>query len=223
MPFFSFQIYKMLEVKKFTFNPFSENTFIISNKLNDAIIIDPGCYYKAEQNVIDDYVSQNSLKIHAVLHTHSHLDHMFGTAYILENYNVNLWIHKNDEITYESFEKVCDVYGIPNIQFPQKPPLFFNADNRININDIEFQILNVPGHSPGHVAFYNKENNFVINGDCLFENSIGRTDLPGGNHDQLLKSIKENLFVLPDPTIVYTGHGNETTIGKEKRTNPFLL
>ena len=213
----------MLEVKKFTFNPFSENTFIISNKLNDAIIIDPGCYYKAEQNVIDDYISQYSLKIQAVFHTHSHLDHMFGTAYILENYNVNLWIHKNDEITYESFEKVCDVYGIPNIQFPQKPPLFFNADNRININDIEFQILNVPGHSPGHVAFYNKENNFVINGDCLFENSIGRTDLPGGNHDQLLKSIKENLFVLPDQTIVYTGHGNETTIGKEKRTNPFLL
>ena len=213
----------MLEVKKFTFNPFSENTFIISNKLNDAIIIDPGCYYKEEQKVIDDYVSQNSLKIHAVLHTHSHLDHMFGTAYIIENYNVNLWIHKNDEITYESFEKVCDVYGIPNIQFPQKSPLFFNADNRININDIEFQILNVPGHSPGHVAFYNKENNFVINGDCLFENSIGRTDLPGGNHGQLLKSIKENLFVLPDQTIVYTGHGNETTIGKEKRTNSFLL
>lgn len=213
----------MLEVKKFTFNPFSENTFIISNKFNDAIIIDPGCYYKAELNVIDDYISQNCLKIHAVLHTHSHLDHMFGTAYILENYNVNLWIHKNDEITYESFEKVCNLYGIPNIQFPQKPPLFFNADNRININDIEFQIFNVPGHSPGHVAFYNKENNFVINGDCLFENSIGRTDLPGGNHDQLLKSIKENLFVLPDQTIVYTGHGNETTIGKEKRTNPFLL
>lgn len=223
MPFFNFQIYKMLEVKKFTFNPFSENTFIISNKFNDAIIIDPGCYYKAELKEIDDYISQNSLKIHAVLHTHSHLDHMFGTAYILENYNVNLWIHKNDEITYESFEKVCDLYGIPNIQFPQKPPLFFNADNRININDIEFQIFNVPGHSPGHVAFYNKENNFVINGDCLFENSIGRTDLPGGNHDQLLKSIKENLFVLPDQTIVYTGHGNETTIGKEKRTNPFLL
>lgn len=223
MPFFNFQIYKMLEVKKFTFNPFSENTFIISNKFNDAIIIDPGCYYKEELKEIDDYISQNCLKIHAVLHTHSHLDHMFGTAYILENYNVNLWIHKNDEITYESFEKVCDLYGIPNIQFPQKPPLFFNADNRININDIEFQIFNVPGHSPGHVAFYNKENNFVINGDCLFENSIGRTDLPGGNHDQLLKSIKENLFVLPDQTIVYTGHGNETTIGKEKRTNPFLL
>ena len=213
----------MLEVKKFTFNPFSENTFIISNKFNDAIIIDPGCYYKEELKEIDDYISQNCLKIHAVLHTHSHLDHMFGTAYILENYNVNLWIHKNDEITYESFEKVCDLYGIPNIQFPQKPALFFNADNRININDIEFQIFNVPGHSPGHVAFYNKENNFVINGDCLFENSIGRTDLPGGNHDQLLKSIKENLFVLPDQTIVYTGHGNETTIGKEKRTNPFLL
>ena len=223
MPFFNFQIYKMLEVKKFTFNPFSENTFIISNKFNDAIIIDPGCYYKEELKEIDDYISQNCLKIHAVLHTHSHLDHMFGTAYILENYNVNLWIHKNDEITYESFEKVCDLYGIPNIQFPQKSPLFFNADNRININDIEFQIFNVPGHSPGHVAFYNKENNFVINGDCLFENSIGRTDLPGGNHDQLLKSIKENLFVLPDQTIVYTGHGNETTIGKEKRTNPFLL
>ena len=212
----------MLKVKKFTFNPFSENTFIISDESNDAIVIDPGCYYKAEQNKLDDYIALHQLNLTAVLHTHSHLDHMFGTAYILNKYDVNLWIHKKDEITYQSFEKVCSLYGIPNTFFPNKNPLFFTSDSLIKFNNIEFQLLFVPGHSPGHVAFYSEANNFVINGDCLFENSIGRTDLPGGNHNELIQSIKMKLFNLPDSTVVYTGHGNDTQIEKEKRENPFL-
>ena len=212
----------MLKVKKFTFNPFSENTFIVSNKSNDAVIIDPGCYYKSERNKIDEYIDHHQLIVNAILHTHSHLDHMFGTHYILEKYNVDLWIHNEDYITYNSFEKVCSLYGIPNTSFPSKKPLYFTPDPFIKIKNIEFQVLFVPGHSPGHVAFYSKENNFVINGDCLFESSIGRTDLPGGNHDLLIQSIKNNLFQLPNETIVYTGHGGETTIGREKKENPFL-
>ena len=212
----------MLNVKKFTFNPFSENTYVVTDEFKNAVIIDPGCYYKAEQNELDSYVLKNNLKLKSILHTHSHLDHMFGTAYLVHKYNLDLWICKEDLVTYQSYEKVCEVYGVPITFSPNPTPNFFDLKQLIQIDGIKFEILYVPGHSPGHVAFYNKENNFLINGDCLFENSIGRTDLPGGNHQQLIDSIKNEIFILPDETLVYCGHGNETTIKAEKSFNPFL-
>lgn len=212
----------MLNVKKFTFNPFSENTYVVTDEFKNAVIIDPGCYYKAEQNELDSYVLKNNLKLKSILHTHSHLDHMFGTAYLADKYNLDLWICKEDLVTYQSYEKVCKVYGVPITFSPNPTPKFFDLKQLIQIDGIKFEILFVPGHSPGHVAFYNKENNFLINGDCLFENSIGRTDLPGGNHQQLIDSIKNEIFILPDETLVYCGHGNETTIKVEKSSNPFL-
>lgn len=212
----------MLNVKKFTFNPFSENTYVVTDEFKNAVIIDPGCYYKAEQNELDSYVLKNNLKLKSILHTHSHLDHMFGTAYLADKYNLDLWICKEDLVTYQSYEKVCEVYGVPITFSPNPTPKFFDLKQLIQIDGIKFEILYVPGHSPGHVAFYNKENNFLINGDCLFENSIGRTDLPGGNHQQLIDSIKNEIFILPDETLVYCGHGNETTIKAEKSFNPFL-
>ena len=212
----------MLNVKKFTFNPFSENTYVVTDEFKNAVIIDPGCYYKAEQNELDSYVLKNNLKLKSILHTHSHLDHMFGTAYLADKYNLDLWICKEDLVTYQSYEKVCEVYGIPITFSPNPTPKFFDLKQLIQIDGIKFEILYVPGHSPGHVAFYNKENNFLINGDCLFENSIGRTDLPGSNHQQLIDSIKNEIFILPDETLVYCGHGNETTIKAEKSFNPFL-
>jgi len=212
----------MLNVKKFTFNPFLENTYVVTDEFKNAVIIDPGCYYKAEQNELDSYVLKNNLKLKSILHTHSHLDHMFGTAYLADKYNLDLWICKEDLVTYQSYEKVCEVYGVPITFSPNPTPKFFELKQLIQIDGIKFEILYVPGHSPGHVAFYNKENNFLINGDCLFENSIGRTDLPGGNHQQLIDSIKNEIFILPDETLVYCGHGNETTIKAEKSFNPFL-
>ena len=212
----------MLKVKKFTFNPFSENTYIVSDNLNNSVVIDPGCYHKAEQKELESYIVKNNLKLKSILHTHSHLDHMFGTSYISNKYNINVWIHSEDKITYDSFQKVCDLYSIPISNTSNPNPKYFSLNDTFQYGDINFKILFVPGHSPGHVAFYNKENNFVINGDCLFENSIGRTDLPGGDHGSLIKSIKEKLFQLPENTIVYCGHGNETTIEKEKSENPFL-
>ena len=212
----------MLNVKKFTFNPFSENTYVVTDEFKNAVIIDPGCYYKAEQNELDNYVLKNNLKLKSILHTHSHLDHMFGTAYLADKYNLDLWICKEDLVTYQSYEKVCEVYGVPITFSPNPTPKFFDLKQLIQIDGIKFEILFVPGHSPGHVAFYNKENNLLINGDCLFENSIGRTDLPRGNHQQLIDSIKNEIFILPDETLVYCGHGNETTIKAEKSSNPFL-
>ena len=212
----------MLKVKKFTFNPFSENTYIVTDELNNSVIIDPGCYYEAEQDELDSYISKNNLNLKSILHTHSHLDHIFGTAYLAQKYNLDLWINKDDLATYQSYEKVCEVYGIPIIFGPNPSPKFFDLSKDVNFDGIIFKILFVPGHSPGHVAFYNKENNFLINGDCLFENSIGRTDLPGGSHQQLINSIKNKIFKLPDETLIYCGHGNETTIKTEKNSNPFL-
>ena len=212
----------MLKVKKFTFNPFSENTYIVTDELNNSVIIDPGCYFKAEQDELDRYILKNNLNLKSILHTHSHLDHMFGTAYLAQKYNLDLWINKDDLATYQSYEKVCEVYGIPIKFGPNPSPKFFDLSKDLNLDGIIFKVLFVPGHCPGHVAFYNKENNFLINGDCLFENSIGRTDLPGGNHQQLVNSIKNKIFLLPDETLVYCGHGNETTIKTEKNSNPFL-
>lgn len=212
----------MLKVKKFTFNPFSENTYIVTDGQNNSVIIDPGCYYKAEQDELDSYILKNNLNLKSILHTHSHLDHMFGTAYLAQKYNLDVLINKDDLVTYQSYEKVCEVYEIPIIFAPNPSPKFFDLTKDLLLDGIIFKILFVPGHSQGHVAFYNKENNFLINGDCLFENSIGRTDLPGGNHQQLINSIKNQIFQLPDETLVYCGHGNETTIKTEKSSNPFL-
>ena len=212
----------MLKIKKFLFNPFSENTFLISDELNNVIIIDPGCYYPQEEEEIDAFIKSNDLKPIAILHTHSHLDHMFGTAYLASKYNIDIYIHQDDEITYSSFSRVCDMYGIPIKSQEVFPVKHFNLQDGYSLGDHHFIIKHVPGHAPGHVVFYNKENKFVINGDCLFQGSIGRTDLPGGNHEDLIKSIKSELFTLPEDTVVYCGHGPETTIGVEKQTNPFF-
>jgi len=212
----------MLKIKKFVFNPFSENTFLISDELNNVIIIDPGCYYPQEEKEIDAHINLNGLKPIAILHTHSHLDHMFGTAYLATKYNIDIYIHQEDEITYSSFSRVCAMYGIPVKSQEVFPVKYFNLQDGYLLGDHHFIIKHVPGHAPGHVVFYNKENNFVINGDCLFQGSIGRTDLPGGNHEQLISSVKSELFTLPEDTVVYCGHGPETTIGAEKQTNPFF-
>lgn len=212
----------MLKIKKFLFNPFSENTFLISDELNNAIIIDPGCYYPQEEEEIDAFINSNDLKPNAILHTHSHLDHMFGTAYLSSKYNIDIYIHQDDEITYNSFSRVCAMYGIPIKSQEVFPVKHFNLQDGYSLGDHHFTIKHVPGHAPGHVVFYNEENKFVINGDCLFQGSIGRTDLPGGNHEHLINSIKRELFTLPEDTVVYCGHGPETTIGAEKQSNPFF-
>jgi len=212
----------MLKVKKFTFNPFSENTYIIYDDSKECVIIDPGCFTKEEEAILDNYITENQLKPVMLWHTHSHLDHVFGSSFVSKKYGIDLWIHKEDLQTLSSFETVCNMYGLPVNNIPPAANHFFDLEKGISFGNSKLEIRFVPGHAPGHVVFISNDSNFIINGDCLFDGSIGRTDLPGGNHQLLLDSIKKELFTLNDGLIVYCGHGPETTIGKEKSSNPFL-
>lgn len=212
----------MLEVLQLTFNPFQENTFIVSEPNGNCVIIDPGCYTQEEKTHLKNFISDNNLNPVRLILTHSHLDHVFGSKFVSETYNLDLEIHPEDKQTLDQFEKTTSLYGIPNCETPPNALTTLSKNNIIQIGEEILQILFVPGHAPGHIAFYNKNANFVINGDCLFRGSIGRTDLPGGNHEQLLNSIRTKLFTLPEDCKVYSGHGPSTTIGFEKVNNPFF-
>ena len=212
----------MVKVKKFVFNPFMENTYILFDETKECVIIDPGCYSEQEEKMIEDFIQENELKPVKLLHTHSHLDHVFGSGYLAEKYDLDLWIHKDDENTLKAFELTAGMYGVPFRSTPPDEYHFYDLNNGIGFGNTHLEIRFVPGHAPGHVVFISNDANFVINGDCLFDGSIGRTDLPGGDHETLIKSIHEQLFSLKDEYVVYCGHGDETTIGKEKMANPFL-
>lgn len=213
----------MIYVQKFTFNPFMENTYVLYDSSKECVIIDPGCFSNEEEQILSNFISENKLNPVMLWHTHSHLDHMFGSSYVINTYNIELWIHNEDFQTLMAFNRACDMYGIPVKNNPPKDCKFFGLQNGISFGNSTIEIRFVPGHAPGHVVFISNESNFVVNGDCLFDGSIGRTDLPGGNHQQLLESIRRELFSLDENMVVYCGHGSETTIGKEKHSNPFLV
>jgi hydroxyacylglutathione hydrolase len=212
----------MLTVKSFEFSPIQENTYILYNEFNDCIIIDPGCYYDAEKDQLVAFLAENKLKPTMLINTHCHLDHVFGNKFIAEKYSLTLQMHEN-EIPVLAFASTSGLmYNLPFDNY-EGDFIYLNDGDTIKLGEDELQILLTPGHSPGSLSFYSLKNNFVISGDVLFKNSVGRSDLPGGNHEQLIKSIKEKLLILPAETIVYSGHGPATTIGEEKRSNPYLL
>jgi len=184
-------------------------------------IIDPGCYDEAEENELVDYITSNNLTPTKLINTHCHLDHVFGNAFVCETYNLKPVMHKMGVTVLEFSQMSAAGYGVKLRPSPM-PINFIDEGDVLKLGAFDFQIYFTPGHAPDHVILYNKEEGFTISGDVLFENSIGRTDLPGGEHETLLKAIKEKMFVLPDETKVYSGHGNPTTIGHEKANNPFF-
>jgi glyoxylase-like metal-dependent hydrolase (beta-lactamase superfamily II) len=211
----------MLTVQPFTFNPVQENTYVVYNEKGHCCIIDPGCYFASEERLLTDFIGQNELKPIYLLNTHCHLDHIFGNKFIYKTYGLTLWLNK--------LEKPVLEYGPASGQLWQMP--FDNYDAELNfldegdtirLDDDQLEVLFTPGHSPGHVSFYSRENKFVVSGDVLFEGSVGRTDLPGGDFNILQESIRTKLYTLPAETIVYPGHGDTTTIGDEMKTNPFV-
>jgi hydroxyacylglutathione hydrolase len=212
----------MLTVKSFEFSPIQENTYVLYNEFNDCIIIDPGCYYDAEKDKLVAFITENKLKPTMLVNTHCHLDHVFGNKFIAEKYNLTLQMHENEKPVLAFAPTSGLMYNIPFDNY-EGDFIYLNEGDTIKLGNDELKILLTPGHSPGSLSFYAAKNNFVIAGDVLFKNSIGRSDLPGGNHEQLIKSIKEKLLVLPSDTIVYNGHGPTTTIGEEKRNNPYLV
>ena len=211
----------MIEIKSFTFNPFAENTYILHDTESlEAVIIDPGCYEKAEQEQLHQHISSRNLKVTKLLNTHCHIDHVLGNAWVKEKYGVKLYVHPADEATLKSVEAYAPAYGF-SAYSPSQADVHLQEGANIQVGTLALEVLFVPGHAPGHVAFYQPDQQFCINGDCLFNGSIGRTDLPGGDFDTLIRSIREKLFSLPDQTVVYCGHGPSTTIGQEKKYNPF--
>ena len=211
----------MIHLQMFTFSPIQENTYLLWNEKGNALIIDPGCYFTEEQETLQNFIDSKHLKPVQLINTHCHLDHVFGNKWVAEKYKLELYIHPNEEKVLKVAPASGLMWGMSFDNY-NGPLHFLNAGDIIKLDDDELLVIAAPGHSPGHICLYCKEQNFLIGGDVLFRESIGRTDLPGGNHYQLLKSIKENLFVLPDETVVHSGHGPQTTIGHEKEYNPFL-
>lgn len=211
----------MISIKSFTFNPVQENTYVLFNEDKDCAIIDPGCYFGNERRALTDFISANQLSVKLLLNTHCHLDHIFGNKYVFETYHALLHIHTKEKQVLDYGPLSGKSWGLPFDNYSAGLEYFQEGDI-ISIGSDLLKVLYTPGHSPGHVCFYSEAQQFVIGGDVLFRMSIGRTDLPGGDHQTLLDSIRRELFTLPDEVKVYPGHGEETTIGFEKANNPFL-
>ena len=211
----------MIKVEHFTFNPLAENTYVLSNEKDEALIIDPGCYFTEEEKMLQNYITTKRLKPLLLLNTHCHLDHVFGNNWVHKTYGLELHLHQREVVVLETAPASGNLYGLGFTNY--KGPLhFLKEGDEIIFGDNKLKVLFTPGHSPASVCFYCKAQHFIIGGDVLFHESIGRFDLPGGNEELLYKSIRETLYVLPDETIVYPGHGEPTTIGHEKKFNPFV-
>ncbi|MDQ3392962.1 MAG: MBL fold metallo-hydrolase [Bacteroidota bacterium] len=197
-----------------------ENTFVLFDETKECVVIDPGCYEPEERHELQSYITDNKLKVTALLNTHCHIDHVLGNAFIKENYGVDLLIHPQDDATLKAVKIYAPNYGFPLYQ-EATADKFIDEGDIINFGNSSLEILFVPGHSPGHIAFYDLSAKICIGGDVLFRDSIGRTDLPGGNFNILISSIHNKLFKLEDDMTVYPGHGPETLLGYEKQNNPF--
>ena len=211
----------MIKVQKFVVNPLQENSFILSDDSGECIFIDPGFYFDEEFEEIKNFVQKNSLIPVKIVNTHCHFDHIMGVEFIRKEYKIPFIVHKDDTFWVERAVDQASMFGFE--MNPVSPPdMYFEDEGKLSFGNSEIEVIHVPGHSPGHVVLYDKETHQMIGGDVLFYGSIGRTDLPGGDHHTLISSIKNRLLVLPDNTKVFCGHGPETTIGFEKTTNPFL-
>lgn len=210
-----------MQVAIFTFNPFAENTYVLFDDSKECIIIDPGCNTEEERNTLISFIDANDLKPVKLLNTHCHIDHVLGNQFISEKYDLPLCSHKDEQVVLDANEMVSGMYGVPYTKSPAITE-FYQEGDVISFGKSKLNVYFTPGHSPASISFHNKENGVLIAGDVLFEGSIGRTDLPGGNYDTLIDSVRSKFFVLPDETQVFPGHGPSTTIGKEKATNPFF-
>lgn len=212
-----------MHIRTFTFNMFGVNTYLVWNAAtHDAAVFDPGMIGEAEQRSIDTFISARELRLTRMINTHLHVDHIFGACYIAEKYNLPLEASEADAFLGRQAQAQARMFQLPMAVKGVKVDSPLEDGMHIDVCGEEVTVIGVPGHSPGSLAFYFPESHWVITGDTLFAGSIGRTDLVGGNYNSIVNSIRQKLFTLPDSTVVYPGHGEPTTIGREKRGNPYV-
>lgn len=211
----------MIEIKSFVCNPYRENTYLLYDDTGAAAIIDPGMYGPQEEKIFDDFIRAEGLTPELLLNTHCHIDHVLGNRYIYDRFGLVPQFHEGELPQLMEVQNYAPQMGL-RYDISPVAETFLPASGTVSFGRQELTIISAPGHSPAHLCFYCEAEGFLIGGDVLFRNSIGRTDLPGGNHQQLLESITRMIYVLPEETTVYPGHGPETTIGYEKKTNPFI-
>ena len=210
-----------MELKSFVFNPFYENTFVLSSEKGNCIIFDPGCYEDYEVSELKEYIHMHDLKVKMIVNTHCHIDHVLGNDALKFEYKVPLLIPENEKEVFDSVPAYAPQWGMAGYRHAEVDDLVKGGE-MLTLDEVNMQMIEVPGHSPGHLMFYIASEKKMIGGDVLFRESIGRTDLPGGNHEDLLKNIQERVYVLPEDVEVFPGHGPSTTIGHEKKHNPFV-
>lgn len=211
----------MPEIKKLTFNPFQVNTFLLWDNTKECAIIDPGCYDEDEKSELRKFIEKNGLKPVVLINTHSHIDHIVGNEFVKQTWGLRVMAHTDGKRFAENAHQNAFIYGLSGVNF-LTPEEHVGEGDTVRFGESELEVTETPGHADGSICLISHEENFVIVGDVLFYQGIGRTDLPTGNYDLLLKNIKEKLFTLPNNYTVYPGHGPETTIGFEKNSNPFL-
>lgn len=212
----------MIKIESFVFNMFYENTFVVSDDSKECVIIDPGCYSQHERDKLSRYISRQGLKPVHLLNTHCHIDHVFGNRFVADTWKLKLTIPDGEQSVLDAFPKISEMYAIPNIQQSPDPEIILFENDIVKFGNTTMKVISAPGHSPGGICFYMEDEKILIAGDVIFEDSIGRTDLPGGNHNLLIQNIKTKILTLPEDVQIYCGHGNSTTVGKEKRYNQFL-
>lgn len=211
-----------MEIRSFTFNPFAENTYILYDETLECVIVDPGCYTTEEQRAMVDFITANNLKPVKLLNTHCHLDHIFGNRFIADTYKLELFIHPNEKEWLEQAPYYSRaMYGV-SVEPSPEPAGYLNEGDTVTFGNTSLKVLLAPGHSQGSIVFYNETDKTAIAGDVIFNRSIGRSDLPGGDYQQLENSIRTKIYTLPDETVLYPGHNEPTTVGEEKKFNPFV-
>ena len=211
-----------MKIKRFVFNPFQENTFVLYDKSRECVIIDSGCYEKAEEKELEDFITENKLKPVALLNTHCHIDHILGNQFVTEKWGVEQQMHKDDLPLLENAGQISKMYALENYSGSPYPKHFLKDGDTLSFGESKLDVIFTPGHAPGHICFYSEQHNFIISGDVIFQMSIGRTDLPFGDYDTLINSITKKIFPLPGQTQIHCGHGPSTVLNYEREHNPFL-
>lgn len=213
----------MIKIKPFVFNDFAVNSFVIYDEdSRECIIVDPGCVKETEQNSLTQFIEDNQLTPTKLVNTHCHVDHVAGNKFVVDTYNISVCANEGDNENLANTVRAGELYGM-KIDMPPAVDQYLNCGDTVKLGQSELRVMYLPGHSKGSIALHAKDEKFVVVGDVLFNGSVGRTDLNGGSLDELMHSIKQVLFKLDDDVTVYTGHGPETNIGNEVRSNPFLL